>query len=317
MSYAIIRNANYKKDNLAGLYKHNERKNTNYSNKEISKDKSIKNYSLKNCNTTYTKALNNLIEQYYLKGRIIKTTNVLCEFIITSDKEFFESIGEEETKRYFQTAYNFVANYKNLGEQYILSAKVHLDESTPHLHIVFVPVVKSKDKNGKTENKIACSEYWKGKDSYRQLQDNFYSYIKENGFDLERGKQREIEHLSTEKLKQVTNYDNIKYEISQNEMQPLKTKNNALLVQQNQDLIQYINKLKIQLAKSYKAIENIETLKQENSNLKYTNEELKRENYRLKNYIDKTYEYISFLINIPKKSIKNMIDEFIEAIRKK
>ena len=28
MSYAIIRNANYKKDNLAGLYKHNERKNT-------------------------------------------------------------------------------------------------------------------------------------------------------------------------------------------------------------------------------------------------------------------------------------------------
>lgn len=32
MSYAIIRNANYKKDNLAGLYKHNERKNTNYSN---------------------------------------------------------------------------------------------------------------------------------------------------------------------------------------------------------------------------------------------------------------------------------------------
>lgn len=83
MSYTIIRNANYKKDNLAGLYKHNERKNTNYSNKEISKDKSIKNYSLKRCNTTYTKALNNLIEQYHLKGRIIKTTNVLCEFIFT------------------------------------------------------------------------------------------------------------------------------------------------------------------------------------------------------------------------------------------
>ncbi len=40
MSYAIIRNANYKKDNLAGLYKHNERKNTNYSNKDITKEKS-------------------------------------------------------------------------------------------------------------------------------------------------------------------------------------------------------------------------------------------------------------------------------------
>lgn len=43
MSYAIIRNANYKKDNLAGLYKHNERKNTNYTNKDISKDKSKNN----------------------------------------------------------------------------------------------------------------------------------------------------------------------------------------------------------------------------------------------------------------------------------
>ena len=38
MSYAIIRNANYKRDNLAGLYKHNERKNTNYSNKDIDKN---------------------------------------------------------------------------------------------------------------------------------------------------------------------------------------------------------------------------------------------------------------------------------------
>ncbi len=41
MSYAIIRNANYKKSNLAGLYKHNERKNTNYSNKDINKNNSI------------------------------------------------------------------------------------------------------------------------------------------------------------------------------------------------------------------------------------------------------------------------------------
>ncbi|MFW2551570.1 plasmid recombination protein, partial [Klebsiella pneumoniae] len=83
-----------------------------------------------------------------------------------SDKDFFERIGEEETKRYFQTAYNFVAQYKNLGEKYILSAKVHMDESTPHLHIVFMPVIHKLDKKSdKKIEKIACSEYWKGKDS--------------------------------------------------------------------------------------------------------------------------------------------------------
>ena len=61
-------------------------------------------------------------------------------------KNFLKKIGESETKRYFQTAYNFVANYKGLGEKYILSAKVHMDESTPHLHLVFVPVIHKLDK---------------------------------------------------------------------------------------------------------------------------------------------------------------------------
>ena len=186
MSYAIIRNANYKRDNLAGLYKHNERKNTNYSNKDINKNNSINNYSIKKCNTTYSKAIKQLINENDLKCRITSYTNLVCEFIITSDKEFFDSIGENETKRYFQTAYDFVANYKNLGEKYILSAKVHMDESTPHLHLVFVPVVSKTDKkNRKQVNKIACSEYWKGKNSYQQLQDSFYQYIKNNQTDVD------------------------------------------------------------------------------------------------------------------------------------
>lgn len=313
MSYAIIRNANYKKDNLAGLYKHNERKNTNYSNKDINKNNSIKNYSIKQCNTTYLNAIKILQKENNLQGRIIKTTNVACELIITSDKEFFENIGEEETKRYFQTAYNFVANYKELGEKYILSAKVHLDESTPHLHLVFVPVIRKLDKkSGKQINKIACSEYWKGKDSYRQLQDNFYKYITENDFDLERGKTRKIEHLSTEKLKQITSYDNIKYELSQEQIQPINTKNTNLLIQQNQQLITYTNKLKLQLSKSYTAIKKVEKLQQENTNLKFENKELKNENYKLKIYIDKTFEVVKHLFNFPIDRFKRLVDNFVK-----
>lgn len=187
MSYAIIRNSNYKTKNLAGIYRHNERKNTNYSNKDINKSKSIKNYSIKKPYSTYEKIFKDMRKNYNLEGMIKKVSNVMCEFIITSDKEFFDNIGEEETKRYFQTAYDFVANYNNLGEEFIVSAKVHMDESTPHMHIVFVPVVHKKDKDGKEINKIACSEFWKGKDSYRKLQDNFYSYMTKAGFNLERG----------------------------------------------------------------------------------------------------------------------------------
>ena len=49
MSYAIIRNQNYKKDNLAFIYRHNERKNTNYSNKDIDRTRGIENYSIWLC----------------------------------------------------------------------------------------------------------------------------------------------------------------------------------------------------------------------------------------------------------------------------
>ena len=157
MSYAIIRNKNYKMGQLPYIYRHNERKNTNYSNKDINKNSSIKNYSLKSINTSYQKAFNIIKEKYKLKGQIKKVSNVMCELIITSDKDFFERIGEHETNRYFKLAYDFVVNYNNLGEEFIVSAKVHNDETTPHLHIVFIPVVHTIDKKGKEINKIACS----------------------------------------------------------------------------------------------------------------------------------------------------------------
>lgn len=317
MSYAIIRNAKYKKENLAGLYKHNERKNTNYSNKDINKNNSLKNYSIKQCNTTYSNAIKVLQKENNLQGRIIKTTNVACEFIITSNKEFFEKIGEEETKRYFQTAYNFVANYKGLGEKYILSAKVHLDESTPHMHLVFVPVIHKIDKkSGKQIDKIACSEYWKGKDSYRQLQDNFHKYIVERGFELERGNTRGNTHIPIETLKQITNYENIKYELTQEQIQPINTKNKGLIMQQYKELVKYSNKLKIQLAKSYTAIERVEELQRKNTHLKYENEELKKENHKLKNYIEKTFQVVKNLFSFPLDRFKRIVDNFVQYFEK-
>lgn len=317
MSYAIIRNANYKKDNLAGLYKHNERKNTNYSNKDINKNNSLKNYSIKQCNTTYLNAIKALQKENNLQGRIIKTTNVACELIITSDKEFFAKIGEEETKRYFQTAYNFVANYKGLGEKYILSAKVHLDESTPHMHLVFVPVIHKIDKkSGKQIDKIACSEYWKGKDSYRQLQDNFHKYIVEHGFELERGNIKENTHIPIETLKQITNYENIKYELTQEQIQPINTQNKDLIIQQNKELVMYANKLKIQLVKSYTAVKGVEELQRRNTHLKYENEELKKENHKLKNYIEKTFQVVKNLFSFPLDRFKRIVDNFVQYFEK-
>lgn len=210
MSYAIIRNVKYKRENLKGIYRHNERKNFNYSNKNIDKEKSYLNYALKEPMYSYEKEFDRLKEEYNLKGQIKTVSNIACEYIITSDKEFFVSIGEAETKRYFETAYRFVAKYENLGENYIMSAQVHMDEETPHMHLVFLPVVHTTDKKGNKIDKLACSEFWKSKDSYRELQNAFYNYMVSHNFNLLRGLPKEEtnrQHLDIKEYKELTNFE--------------------------------------------------------------------------------------------------------------
>ena len=216
MSYAIIRNTKYKRENLKGIYRHNERKNKNYSNDNIDKERSYLNYSIKSPKYRYDKEFDRLKEKYNLKGQIKTVSNIACEYIITSDKQFFEEIGEEETKRYFQIAYKFVSEYKNLGEQYIMSAKVHMDEETPHMHLIFLPVVHTQDKKGNNIDKLACSEFWKEKDSYRRLQDSFYQYMTSHNYELERGVPKEETgrvHIDIKEYKEITNFDKTKKKI--------------------------------------------------------------------------------------------------------
>ena len=319
MSYAIIRNTNYKMKNLAGIYRHNERKNTNYSNKEINRQNSKLNYSIKAPYSTYEKIFKDIRKKYDLKGMIKKVSNVMCEFIITSNKEFFEGVGEEETKRYFQTAYKFVANYNNLGEEFIVSAKVHLDESTPHLHIVFIPVVHKKDKNGNEISKIACSEYWKGKDSYKKLQDSFYSYMTKSGFNLERGNKEENEHIPIEKLKKITNYEVQEMFKETTHYEQEKTTNDIKIIRD--DYKRIINKFNT-LANRYTRIKNIvdetinkaEKVQEENFELRQENQRLKIENSRLKDYIDKTFEYVSLLFDFSKDKLKSLVNNFIHRL---
>lgn len=213
MSYAIIRNTKYKRENLKGIFRHNERKNQNYSNKNIDKEKTYLNYTLKSPKFSYEKEFDRIRKEYDLKGQIKTISNIACEYIITSDKQFFEEIGQEETKRYFETAYQFVSEYKDLGEQYTLSAQVHNDEETPHLHLIFLPVVHKKDKNSNDIDKLACSEFWKEKDSYRRLQNAFYDYIVSHNFKLDRGLSKDetnTQHLDLIEYKKITNFENTK-----------------------------------------------------------------------------------------------------------
>ena len=347
MSYAIIRNTKYNRENLKGIYRHNERRNKNYSNANIDKEKSYLNYSIKSPQYSYEKEFDLMREKYKLKGQIKVVSNIACEYIITSDKEFFETIGEEETKRYFETAYQFVTQYKELGEQYIMSAKVHMDEETPHMHLIFLPVVHTKDKEGNDIDKLACSEFWKAKDSYRQLQNAFYNYMVSNNFELERGLPKEEtgrEHIDLKEYKEITNFDktkeklqNIKLElpdvpnledINVNRLSKkrdekileeiIKPKDNLIndLYQDNLILQQELSRQAKMVEKAEKYQRERDRIMEDNENLHNEVEQIKKE-YKEKEF-DIEWKYKSKIKSLEKENnyLRRVIDKFKESIGK-
>ena len=213
MSYAIIRNEKLTRVQAMGAYKHNERKTKNHSNKNIDSSKTELNYYLKKNELSYIKEFDKIKEKYDLKGQIRSNSNIICEMVFTSNQKFFDQIGYEESKRYFEESYKFICEYKNLGEQNIISAVVHMDEDTPHMHLLFIPVVHTIDKQGNKIDKVCCRDFWKGKNSYRDLQKAYFKHISEKGFKLERGELVEVtnrEHYSVQEYKRITNFKNTK-----------------------------------------------------------------------------------------------------------
>ena len=347
MSYAIIRNTKYKRENLKGIFRHNERKNQNYSNKNIDKEKSYLNYALKSSKYSYEKEFDRIRKEYDLKGQIKTVSNIACEYIITSDKQFFEEIGQEETKRYFETAYNFVSEYKNLGEKYIMSANVHMDEETPHMHLVFLPVVHTQDKKGNNIDKLACSEFWKERDSYRRLQNSFYDYMTSHNFKLDRGvpiEESGRKHLDLKEYKDITNFDKTKEKLQNIKLELPNVPNledinvNRLSKKRDEKILEEIIKpkdnminelyqdnifLRQELLRKSKMFEKAEKYQKErdkiiedNENLHNEVEQIKAE-YKQKEF-DIEWKYKSKIKGLEKENNKlyRIIDKFHETISK-
>ena len=213
MSYAIVRNEKLTRVEVNGKGTHNDRKAKNHTNKDIDTTKTHLNYYIKKNELTYTKEFDKYLKENNVQGHLRSNSIIMCQMIFTSDQVFFDKIGEKETKRDFDECYKFICGYKNLGERNIISAVVHLYEGAPHMHLMFVPFVHTKDKDGNNIDKICARDFWKGRDSYRKLQEAYFNHVKSKGFDLERGMFVETtakKHYTVEEYKKITNYANTK-----------------------------------------------------------------------------------------------------------
>ena len=344
MSYAIVRNEKLTKSQAIGICVHNDRKAKNHSNKEIDISKSVLNYYFKKNESSYTKEFDKLKKKYNLQGQIRSNSIIMCEMIFTSDKEFFDTIGMEETKRYFEESYKFICNYKNLGEKNIISAVVHFDETTPHMHLIYIPVIHTKDKDGHEIDKVCCRDFWKGRDSYRQLQNAFFEYITSKGFELERGlpiEETGTKHEKIENLKEITNFENTKKVLDNIKLELPETPNinDIKLIKINREKVEdeiikpkykLINELYQEnvllykeLSKQVNLVNEAEKYQKERNKMKEDNEKLYNQVENIKaNYEEKAFDlewkYKSKIKSLEKENnyLNKIIDKFYEVIEK-
>ena len=203
MSYAIFRTQKIKSTVLDKTQRHNQRENKNYSNKDIDFNRTNLNYDLHNKqNIVYIDEINKKIKERYTGKKAIRKDAVLnVECLITSDLDFFKAIGSDETKRFFKESYEFVKT--EFGKENIVYANVHMDETTPHMHLGFTPIT--------SDGRLSAKEWLDGKKKLTELQDKFFSYVTSKGFDLDRGissketgaKNIKIQNLKKKSLKEL------------------------------------------------------------------------------------------------------------------
>ena len=353
MSYAIFRVEPINKlSDLAQIGSHNKREKKAYnSNPDIDINKTKDNIEIVPLNDKYIKGFYNLTKEYKkehdkrmetmredrkktFKKMLDNSNNVVAdELLFTSDNDFFKNMKKKDIKKWADTCMEFVYNDLGYKKEQVLHATLHMDEKTPHIHCVVIPLVKKLDKRTNTERyTISKKQYIRDNKHLSDLQDKYCQRLNDKGFDLERGiKNSDREHIRIKELKKITNslnkdlgnkHSRLEYELNEfNES--LKDKKNILfdkdyvkvkketfdsmnrVIKEVDDLMDVQDRVEVVLGEVKDQVASYNTLERKNKNLtnevkylKQRNDELEEENKGLKDYI---YEIVEKLIEFFRK----------------
>lgn len=174
--YGILRFAKYKGPEIGQIEAHNERaKETYASNPDIDTSRSKLNYHLVESKVKYRAAAERQIAEAGCRTR--KDSVRLVETLITASPEFFQGKSQKEIRGYFERALEFMKTKQNPDT--FISAVVHMDEKTPHMHLCFVPLTE--------DGRLSAKEIVGNRKKLTQWQDEYWSYMVKKYPDLERG----------------------------------------------------------------------------------------------------------------------------------
>ena len=174
--YGILRFAKYKGPEIGQIEAHNERtKESNASNPDIDTSRSKLNFNLLPPPPKYRTEAERQIREAGCRTR--KDSVRLVETLITASPEFFLGKSHQEIRGYFERALEFMKTKQDPNT--FVSAVVHMDEKTPHMHLCFVPITE--------DGRLSAKDIVGNKKKLTQWQDEYWSYMVKKYPDLERG----------------------------------------------------------------------------------------------------------------------------------
>ena len=193
--YGILRFAKYKGPEIGNIEAHNERTKEKYaSNPDVDLTRTKYNFHLIEPQGRYRAAAEKQIAEAGCKTR--KDSVRLVEALITASPEFFKGKKRADVKEYFEYALKFIQAHQS--PETIVSAVVHMDEKTPHMHLTFVPLT--------ADGRLSAKEIIGNKKKLTWWQDEFWRHMVKKYPDLERGESASTtgrEHIPPRLFKQA------------------------------------------------------------------------------------------------------------------
>ena len=334
-------------NDLAGIGSHNKREKKAYnSNPNIKLELTKDNIEIVPLHEKYVKGFKNKVKDYEKEHNLRmkteradrrktfnqmlnKSKNVVAdELLFTATHKFFDNMSREDIRKWADTCMEFV--YEDLGytKEQVLHATVHLDEETPHLHCVVIPLIKKFDKRTNTERyTISKKAYIKDKIHLSELQDKYHKRLTSKGYDLERGiKGSDAKHQKVRDFKKTTRYYEQKVEVLNskideamkefNEKQKT-TKNipfNKTLVLVEKETFDSMNKVIKETKKVVELEPKIRNLFNEVDSFTKSHQSLEKENQNMKREI-KSLTTRNQNLTKENNTLKSYIKTILEAIK--
>lgn len=183
--FCIMRTEKRKRTDIGGIQRENTRTATEYNNK-VAPGMDALNVNLIQSND-WMQDIQAEIDRAGAKTR--SNSVVALDTIYTASSEFFQGKTNKENDAFFRDCLRFH------GERFghIVSAVIHYDETTPHLHVISVPLTP--------DNRLSARDVIGNKAKMSKTQDSFFEQVGKS-YGLERGihmdGQEKRQHISAQ-----------------------------------------------------------------------------------------------------------------------